>query len=181
MKNRNVKFAVVGVAVVAAGFARLSQPSVVAAPNSQSAAKSTGVKKEKIVKVVRTEAQWKKLLTAAQFDVLRQEGTERAFTGDYHPRKETGVYNCAACGLSLYRSETQFDSGTGWPSFWKPIAGHVQETTDADGSRTEVKCARCDGHLGHVFTDGPKPTGLRYCMNAVAMKFVADKKTPAKK
>ncbi len=181
MKNKNVKIVAVGAAVVAAGLARLSQPSVVAAPNSHNAAKSTSARKEKIVKVIKTEAQWKKLLTPAQFEVLRQEGTQRAFTGDYHPHKEGGVYNCAACGLSLYRSETQFDSGTGWPSFWKPIAGHVKETTDADGSRTEVECARCDGHLGHVFTDGPKPTGLRYCMNAVAMKFVADKKEPDKK
>ncbi len=132
-------------------------------------------KREKIVKIVKTEAQWKKILTPAQFYVMRQEGTDRPFTGDYHPRKEAGVYRCAACNLDLFRSETMFDSGTGWPSFWKPIAGHVIQKTDADGSRDEVECARCNGHLGHVFKDGPKPTGLRYCMNASALKFVKEK------
>lgn len=127
-------------------------------------------------RVVKTEAQWKKILTPAQFSVLRQEGTEAPFSGDFHPKKQAGTWNCAACNLELFRSNTQFDSGTGWPSFWQPISGHVTQSTDADGERAEIKCARCGGHLGHVFDDGPKPTGLRYCMNSVAMKFQPAKK-----
>lgn len=127
-------------------------------------------------RVVKSEAEWKKILTPEQFEVLRQEGTEAPFSSDSKPRKKPGVFKCAGCGLDLFRSEKMFDSGTGWPSFWAPIAGHVRNLTDADGQRVETQCARCDGHLGHVFEDGPKPTGLRYCMNAVAMKFVEDKK-----
>lgn len=160
---------VAGLAALSAGLLLRSQtPSVAFA--SKPAAKSVTV-----TKLVKTEAEWKKLLTPTQFNVLRQKGTEAAFSGDYHPKKEIGVYRCAACNLDLYRSETQFDSGTGWPSFWKPIAGHVVESTDADGERSEITCARCGSHLGHVFTDGPKPTGLRYCMNAVALKFKKQK------
>ena len=128
----------------------------------------------KVTKVVKSEAEWKKILTPAQFNILRQKGTERAFSGDYTSH-DAGVYQCAACGLDLYTSDTKFDSGTGWPSFWKPIAGHVAEETDHDGTRTEVLCARCDGHLGHVFDDGPKPTGLRYCMNSISLKFAPKK------
>ena len=124
-----------------------------------------------VQKISLSEAEWKKRLTPAQFNVLREEGTERAYSGDYHPKNEAGVYRCAGCDLPVFEGATQFDSGTGWPSFWKPIAGHVIEKTDADGSRTEVECARCGGHLGHVFDDGPKPTGLRYCMNSVALKY----------
>ncbi len=133
-------------------------------------------KKSGVGRVVKSEAEWKKILTPMQFAVLRKEGTEAAFSGDYHLKKEAGTWKCAGCGLDLFRSSTQFDSGTGWPSFWKPIAGHVAQVKDADGERDEIQCARCDGHLGHVFDDGPQPTGLRYCMNAVAMKF-----SPAKK
>ena len=124
--------------------------------------------------VMHTEAEWKKLLTPAQFSILRESGTERAFSGQYEsPGKGTMV--CAACANPLFSTATEFDSGTGWPSFWQPLtkASVVQDTDTTFGmSRTEVKCARCGGHLGHVFDDGPKPTGLRYCMNAVAMKYV---------
>jgi peptide-methionine (R)-S-oxide reductase len=122
-------------------------------------------------KVTKTDQEWKAQLTPQQYEVTRKHGTERAFTGEYHATKEPGVYRCVCCGQDLFSSETKFDSGTGWPSFWKPIEGHIELLQDTDGSRTEVRCARCGGHLGHVFDDGPKPTGLRYCMNGVAMTF----------
>jgi peptide-methionine (R)-S-oxide reductase len=141
-----------------------------------SAGKATGKAGKGVGRVVKSEAEWRKILTSEQFEVLRQEGTERPFSSDSKPRKKPGVFRCAGCGLDLFRSEKMFDSGTGWPSFWAPIAGHVHDITDADGERVETQCARCDGHLGHVFEDGPAPTGLRYCMNAVAMKFTEDKK-----
>jgi peptide-methionine (R)-S-oxide reductase len=132
-----------------------------------------------IQKVVKTEDEWKKLLTPEQFKVLRKQGTERAFTGEYWNNHEKGTYVCAACGLPLFSSDTKFESGTGWPSFWQPINPHNVETHEDSSlfmSRTEVVCARCGGHLGHVFTDGPRPTGLRYCMNSVSMKFVPAEK-----
>jgi peptide-methionine (R)-S-oxide reductase len=127
-----------------------------------------------IEKIVKTDAEWKKLLTPEQYNVLRKEGTERAFTSPLNNNHEKGTFVCAACGLTLYSSEQKFESGTGWPSFWAPIdPTHIGTSTDRSffQSRTEVHCARCGGHLGHVFPDGPKPTGLRYCMNGVAMKF----------
>jgi peptide-methionine (R)-S-oxide reductase len=136
--------------------------------NQEAGAKSAP--KKDVGRVVKTEEEWKKLLTPQQFYVLRQKGTERAFSGDYASKK-AGTYHCAGCGLALFSSSTKFDSGTGWPSFWQPIDGHVKSETDADGSRVEVLCARCDGHLGHVFEDGPKPTGLRYCINSVSLSF----------
>lgn len=126
-------------------------------------------------KVVKTDAEWKKVLTPEQYYILRQEGTERAGTGALLEEKRKGTFVCAGCNAPLFSSETKFESGTGWPSFWKPIAGRVAEKTDADGGRVEVECARCDGHLGHVFDDGPKPTGLRYCMNSVALGFAPAK------
>ena len=120
-----------------------------------------------------SEAEWKKRLTPQQFAVLRQEHTERAGSSPLNKEKRKGVYVCAGCGLPLYSSTTKFESGTGWPSFWAPLRNAVG--TKADNTlffkRTEVHCRRCGGHLGHVFDDGPKPTGLRYCMNGVAMKF----------
>jgi len=129
---------------------------------------------EVIEKIVKTDEEWKKILTPEQYNVLRHEGTERAFTSPLNNVHEKGVFVCAACGLTLYSSDQKFDSGTGWPSFWAPIdPSHIGTSVDRSffQTRTEVHCARCGGHLGHVFPDGPPPTGLRYCMNGVAMKF----------
>jgi len=128
-----------------------------------------------IGRVTLSEADWKKRLTPEQFKVLRQKGTELAFTGKYWNEHRHGIYRCAACGLELFSSETKFESGTGWPSFWKPIApNRVHVATDSSFFmvRDEVSCPRCGGHLGHVFDDGPPPTGLRYCMNSVSLEFV---------
>ena len=170
--NKNISiFATSVAATIAVCGATIVLPRLYAGPPTVKADKNVPP-----LKVVKTDAQWKQILSPESYDVLRHEGTERAGSGTrIHPTDEKGVYVCGGCGNPLFDASAQFDSGTGWPSFYQPIGKNrvVQLTDNTLGfSRTEVQCPWCGGHLGHVFDDGPKPTGLRYCMNSVALKFI---------
>jgi peptide-methionine (R)-S-oxide reductase len=152
-------------------FADSAVPTVTIVPFTDNGERQPAVA---VPKIVLSEAEWKAKLTPMSFAVARQEGTERAGTGELLNEHRKGVFRCICCDTALFDSATKFESGTGWPSFWQPIAKeNVTEHTDRTlgMERTEVKCARCDGHLGHVFDDGPRPTGLRYCMNSVSLRF----------
>jgi len=127
-------------------------------------------------KVVKTDEEWRKELSPEAYHILREGGTERAFSGEYYNNKKTGTYLCGACGAALFKSEQKYDSGSGWPSYWAPVNPESVETltdTSLGVARTEIRCARCGGHLGHVFEDGPKPSGLRYCVNSASLDFKA--------
>jgi peptide-methionine (R)-S-oxide reductase len=155
------------------GGARAAEPRTVTIELFTDAGKSKGV--VHVPKVVKTDEEWRRQLSPMSYDVTRHAGTERAYSGATWNNHESGIYRCICCDTALYDSRTKFESGTGWPSFWKPISKYnVAQSNDTSFFmvRTAISCTRCDAHLGHVFDDGPKPTGLRYCMNSAAMRFV---------
>ena len=176
MNRRYFLLSAIAVGTVA-GLSTLPLASPLLWQNSRTPKPRKSSKFDGVNKVTKTDDEWKRTLTPAQYEVTRRKGTERPFSSPLNELHDGGVFQCVACGLPLFSSENKFDSGTGWPSFWQPIdKENVREEVDSSlfMERTEVLCARCDSHIGHVFDDGPKPTGLRYCMNGVALKFVKD-------
>jgi len=171
LSRRNLLAAASALALLPA--AALAAIPMVAIENFSAAGKDLGT--VQVPKVIKSEADWKKMLAPLQFEVTRHADTERPFSGIYAESKGDGLYRCICCATALFDSRTKFESGTGWPSFWQPIAKrNVVEDHDSSFmmERTAVACARCDAHLGHVFDDGPQPTGLRYCMNSASLQFV---------
>jgi peptide-methionine (R)-S-oxide reductase len=165
-----------GAAALALAATEKGKGKMVKIARFDGAGNRTGV--EEVEKIVKTDEEWRKQLTPEQFEVSRKKGTERAFSGKYAKNHDDGIYNCVSCDTPLFDSKTKFESGTGWPSFYQPLAKeNVTDISDTSYGmvRTEVECSRCGGHLGHLFDDGPKPTGKRYCMNSASMNFVPRK------